>query len=128
MNKRHGVTPRNNDVCLTKVNLETFADEYLALKRQGVIDKDVCKIYFINLHDLYFIKKHLDLQQVRVRKKSNSLTEQELRKAMMNGIPRRVALRRKTELGWNNEDCINEPLKKGSRKIKIKMMLEERWK
>jgi hypothetical protein len=111
---------------LDKVNIDTFSTEYLDLKRKGVVDKDICEMYYINLHDMYYIKKYLGLTNVRVRRKTNSLSEEELRTAMLNGIPRRIALRRKSELGWPNHLCITEPLKKGSRKVKILMMLKEK--
>lgn len=46
---------------------------------------------------------------VRKRKNKQGLTEEELKIADTNGITRRLALRRKRLLYWENIDCITIP-------------------
>jgi hypothetical protein len=101
-----------------KVTTANFIELYMEHKMNGCTDKEICDLFGLKRQELSSIKKFLDCPKIKTSV-NPWLTEKELQIAIKNGIGRRIALRRRRELGWSVEDSIHRPKEQGSRYVQI---------
>jgi hypothetical protein len=108
------------------MNLTTsnFVELYVEHKRKGCTDREICELFGLKIQELTSLKKFLDCPRIKVRV-NPWLTEHELQTAVQNGLTRRIALRRRRELGWSVLDSITRPKEQGSRYIQLKRRMHQ---
>jgi hypothetical protein len=101
-----------------------FVEIYVEYKLKAYSDREFCVLFGLKIQELTSLKKFLDAPKIKARK-NPWLTEKELQIAVKNGLSRRIALRRRRELGWSIQDSISRPLEQGSRCIAIQRRIRK---
>lgn len=108
-----------------EISTSEFPEFYVKKKEEGLKDKEIAKLLDITQADLCAIKKFLKVPSMKCRPNRAGLTEAQLRIAEENGIGRRLALKRRRELGYSVQDAISAPkMRQGSRLMKLKGMMK----
>lgn len=90
---------------------EEIKPQYLELKNKGLTDPEIANALFISLITLKRYKKREGIKGIkRPQTNKQGITEEQLKQAEANGIPRANVLKRTGALGWDVEKAINDKI------------------
>lgn len=96
---------------------EAFIDYYYKCKYEGKLDAEIVKELCITTAWFTVVKRFHGVETITIRKNKVDVTEEDFRKGALNGLDRRIILRRVRD-GMHVKLAINTPRKGNGRKKK----------